>query len=144
MRIFAVISLILSFIGETLWPSQLSQAELLLSFIVFIVDLIVLTVVFYVAGVVVLGKKRAKFGDAFVISLFGTLTGTILNLFIPQYWVGTILSLIVWFLLIRRYYQTSWLGALAVGILAVIVMIILGFLLELLLVAIGVILPHLP
>jgi len=113
MRIFAVISLILSFIGETLWPSQLSQAELLLSFIVFIVDLIVLTVVFYVAGVVVLGKKRAKFGDAFVIS-------------------------------IRRYYQTSWLGALAVGILAVIVMIILGFLLELLLVAIGVILPHLP
>jgi len=144
MRIFAVISLILSFIGETLWPSQLSQAELLLSFIVFIVDLIVLTVVFYVAGVVVLGKKRAKFGDAFVISLFGTLTGTILNLFIPQYWVGTILSLIVWFLLIRRYYETGWLGALAVGILAVIVMIILGFLLELLLVAIGVILPHLP
>jgi len=31
-------------------------------------------------------------------------------------------------LLIRHYYETGWLGALAVGILAVIVMIVLGFL----------------
>lgn len=139
MRIFAFISLILSFIGKTLWPSQLSQTELLFSFIVFIVNLIVLTVVFYVAGIVVVGKKRARFGDAFVISLFGTLAGTILNLFIPQYGVGTILSLIVWLLLIRRYYETGWLGALAVAILAVIVMVALGFLLGLL-VAIGLIL----
>ncbi len=142
MRTFAIISLILSFIGKTLWPSQLGQTELLFSFIVFIVNLIVLTIVFYVAGIVVVGKKRAKFGDAFVISLFGTLTGTILGLFIPH-WLGAILSLIVWLLLIKRFYETGWLGALAVGILAVIVMIVLGFLLELLLVAIGLILPHL-
>jgi len=107
----------------------------------FVINLIVLIVVFYVAGRVVVGKKRAKFGDAFVISLFGTLTGTILNLFIP-YWLGAILSLIVWLLLIRHFYETGWLGALAVGILAVIVMIVVGFLLEILLVAIGLILPY--
>jgi len=141
MRVFAVISLILSLIGKTLWPSQLGETELLSSFIVFIVNLIVLTIVFYVAGRVVVGKKRAKFGDAFVISLFGTLTGTILSLFIPH-WLGAILSLIVWLLLIRHFYETGWLGALAVGILAVIVMIVVGFLLEILLVAIGLILPY--
>jgi len=107
---------------------------------VFIVNLIVLTVVFYVAGIVVVGKKRAKLGDALVISLFGTLTGTILNLFVPQYGVGAICSLIVWLLLIKRYYETGWLGALAVGILAVIVMVASRFLLGLLLVAIGLIL----
>ena len=129
VRTFAGIGLILNFVGETLWPSQLGQAELLFSFIVFIVNLIVLTVVFYVAGIVVVGKKRAKFGDAFVISLFGTLAGTILDLFVPPYGVGAILSLIVWLLLIRRFYETGWLGALAVGILAVIVMVALGFLL---------------
>lgn len=139
MRIFVFISLILNFIGKTLWPAQLGQTELLLSFIVFIVNLIVLTIVFYVVGIVVVGKKRTKFGDAFVISLFGTLTGTILNLFISQYWVGAILSLIVWLLLIRRYYETGWLRALAVGILAVVVMVVLVFVLELL-VAIGLIL----
>lgn len=132
-------SLIANFIGKTLWPSQLGQTDLLFSFIVFIVNLIVLTVVFYVAGIVVVGKKKAKFSDAFVISLFGTLAGTILNLLIPQYGVGTILSLIIWLLLIRRYYETGWLGALAVAILAVIVMIALGFLLGLL-VAVGLIL----
>lgn len=139
MRISTVNSLILSLIGKTLWPSQLGQTELLFSFIVFIVNLIVLTIVFYVAGIVVVGKKKAKFGDAFVISLFGTLAGTILNLLIPQYGVGTILSLIIWLLLIRRYYETGWLGALAVAILAVIVMVALGFLLGLL-VTIGLIL----
>jgi len=47
--------------------------------------------------------------------------------------VGLILSLIIWLLLIRRYYETGWLGALAVGILAVIVsvvvLVILGIIL---------------
>jgi len=144
VRTFAIISVILSFIGEDSWPFTFSQEELLFAFIEFVVKLIVLTVVFYVAGRVVVGKRRAKFGDAFVISLFGTLTGTILSLFFPQYiqyWMGVILSLIVWLQLIRHYYETGWLGALAVGILAVIVMIVLGFLLGVLLAAIGLILP---
>jgi len=143
MRVFAISYLILGFIGKTLWPSQLGETELLSSFIVFVVNLIVLTIVFYVVGRVVVGKKRAKFGDAFVISLFGTLTGTILSLFIPH-WLGAILSLIVWLLLIRHFYETGWVGALAVGILAVIVMIVLGFILEILLAALELILPHLP
>ena len=141
MQTLTVVDLILSFIGEDSWPFTFSQEELLFAFIEFVVKLIVLTVVFYVAGRVVVGKRRAKFGDAFVISLFGTLTGTILNLFIP-YWLGAILSLIVWLLLIKHFYETGWLGALVVGILAVIVMIVLGFLLEVLLVAIGLILPY--
>jgi len=133
MRISAIIGLILSFIGEDSWPFTFSKKDLLFSFIGFIVKLIVLTVVFYIAGRVVVGRKRAKFSDAFVISLFGTLARTILSLFIPQYWLGEILSLIVWLLLIRHYYETGWFGALAVGILAVIVMIVLGFLVGLLL-----------
>jgi len=133
MQTLTVVGLILGFIGEDSWPFTFSQKELLFAFIEFIVKLIVLTVVFYVAGRVVVGKRRARFSDAFVISLFGTLVGTILSLFIPHYWLGEVLSLIVWLLLIRHYYETGWLGALAVGILAVIVMIILGFLVGLLL-----------
>ena len=133
MQTLTIVGLILSFIGEDSWSFTFSQKELLFAFIEFIVKLIVLTVVFYVAGRVVVGKRRARFSDAFVISLFGTLVGTILSLFIPLYWLGEVLSLIVWLLLIRHYYETGWLGALAVGILAVIVMIILGFLVGLLL-----------
>jgi len=141
MRTFAIIGLILSFIGENSWSFTFGQKELLFPFIEFIVKLVILTIVFYVAGRMVVGKRRAKFSDAFVISLFGTLTGTILNLFIPQYSLGEVLSLIVWLLLIKHYYETGWLGALAVGILAVIAMIVLGFLVGFLLgllVALGV------
>ena len=97
----------------------------------FIVNLLVMTIVFYVAGIIVVGKRRALFSDALVISLLGTVVGNICLLFFPPV-IGLLLSLIVWLLLIRRYYETGWLGALAVAILAVIiyvvVLVILAFL----------------
>ena len=98
----------------------------------FIVGLIVLTLVFYIAGRVVVGGKRALFSDAFVISLLGTIVASILGLFLRP-WVGLILSLVVWLLLIRHYYETGWLGSLAVAIMAVIIYIVILILLFLLL-----------
>ncbi|MDH5419659.1 MAG: hypothetical protein OEY39_07420 [Candidatus Bathyarchaeota archaeon] len=114
------------------WWLQISgQTDFLFNIILFIIDLIVMTIVFYVAGVIVVGKRRALFSDAFVISLLGTVVSNICSLFFPPV-IGLILSLIVWLLLIRRYYETGWLGALAVAILAVIiyvmVWVILAFL----------------
>jgi len=93
----------------------------------FVVNLIVMTGVFYVAGVIVVGKKRALLSDAFVISLLGTILGTICTLFIPL--IGAIVSFIVWLLLIKHYYETGWLGALAVAILAVIIYVVVLFIL---------------
>jgi len=98
----------------------------------FIVGLIVLTLVFYIAGRVVVGEKKALLSDAFVISLLGTIVASILGLFLRQ-WIGLILSLVIWLLLIRRYYETGWLGALAVAIMAVIIYIVILILLFLLL-----------
>lgn len=95
----------------------------------FVVNLIVMTVVFYVAGVIVVGKKRALLSDAFVISLLGTILYAICNLFIPWIWIGLVVSFIVWLLLIRHYYETGWLGALAVAILAVVILIVVRFIL---------------
>ncbi len=82
--------------------------------------MIIMTIVFYIAGVIVVGKRRALLSDAFVISLLGTIVGNICVLFFPTL-VGLVLSLTVWLLLIRHYYETSWLGALAVAVLALIV-----------------------
>jgi hypothetical protein len=98
----------------------------------FIVGLIVLTLVFYIAGRVVVGGKKALFSDAFVISLLGTIVMNVcLYFFHPL--VGAILSLIVWLLLIRHYYETGWLGAIAVAIMAVIVSVVIAILLGILL-----------
>ena len=99
----------------------------------FIIGLIILTIIFYVAGRVVVGKKRALFSDAFVISLLGTIVMSIcLNFF--GLLVGAILSLIVWLLLVKHYYETGWLGAIAVGIMALIVSIVIIVILESLLI----------
>lgn len=115
-----------------MWLQIPSQAGFLFAIISFIINLIVMTIVFYIAGVIVVGKRRALFSDAFVISLLGTIVGNICILFFPTL-VGLILSLIVWLLLIRHYYETGWLGALAVAVLAVIIYIVILFILALLL-----------
>lgn len=100
----------------------------------FAVNLIVLTIVFYFAGLIVVGKKRALLGDAITIALLGTVINAFFLLLLPRaMMLGTILSLIAWLLLIRHYYETGWLGALAVAILAVIIFVTLGFILSLLL-----------
>ena len=106
----------------------------------FVLGLIILTIVFYIAGRAIVGKKRALFSDAFVISLLGTIVMNIcLNFFGLS--VGAILSLIVWLLLVKHYYETGWLGAIAVGIMALIVsiaiLVIIGIILGISFVLLG-------
>jgi len=117
-------------------------------FIIFILNLIVLTIVLYVAGFIVVGKKRAQFLDAFVIALLGTVISIFFTIFLSEIpllkfdgrritmgaGLGLILSLLGYLLLIRHYYETGWLGALAVAIVAVLVFVALTAILETLLV----------
>jgi hypothetical protein len=103
---------------------ELTVEPLVWQLLNFVLGLIILTIVFYIAGRIVVGKKRALFSDAFVISLLGTIVMNVcLNFF--GLLVGAILSLIVWLLLVKHYYETGWLGAIAVGIMAVIVSIVI-------------------
>jgi len=86
----------LNLIGQELTEGLVGQ---LLNFIL---GLIILTIIFYIAGRIVVGKKRALFSDAFVISLLGTIVMSIcLNFF--GLLVGAILSLIIWLLLVKHY-----------------------------------------
>jgi len=110
----------ISFIGRNVRLQIPGEAELLFNILSFILLLIVMSIVFYVAGVIVVGKRRALFSDAFVISLLGTIVMIICLQFFGIL-VGGILSLIIWLLLIRHYYETGWLGAIAVGMMALIV-----------------------
>ena len=113
-----------------LQPSGLT--ELLFSIISFAIILTVLSVVFYLAGNVVVGRRRALFKDAFAISVIGTLV-LIVCLSIFSLEIAMILSLIAWLLLFRHYYETGWLGAIAVGLTSVIVAVVILFILSILL-----------
>lgn len=99
----------------------------------FILELLTLTFVLYVAGRAVVGEKRAKLSDAFILALLGTVLSSLFTIFIPYGLLAVLLSILVWLLLIKRLYETSWLGALAVGILAIIIFIAILFLMALLL-----------
>ena len=112
--------------------AQIGTETLIGPLFTFIVGLIVLSLIFYIAGRIVVGGKRALFSDAFVISLLGTIVMNVCLYFFGLL-VGAILSLIVWLLLIRHYYETGWLGAIAVGIMAVIVSVVITILLGILL-----------
>ncbi|MCS7095917.1 MAG: hypothetical protein N3F10_02535 [Candidatus Bathyarchaeota archaeon] len=97
----------------------------------FIIELLILTLVLYIAGRAVVGEKRAKISDAFIVALLGTVLSSLFTIFIPYGLIAVLLSILVWLLLIKRLYETSWLGALAVGILAIMIFIAILFLMAL-------------
>jgi len=113
-----------------LQPSGLT--ELLFFIISFAIIFAVLSVVFYLAGNVVVGRSRASFKDAFAISVLGTLV-LIVCLSVFSLEVAMFLSLIAWLLLVRHYYETGILGSIAVGLTSVIIAVVILVILNMLL-----------
>ena len=111
-------------------PSELT--DLLFFAISFAIIFAVLSVVFYLAGNVVVGRSRASFKDAFAISVLGTLV-LIVCLSVFSLEVAMVLSLVAWLLLVRHYYETGILGSIAVGLTSVIVAAVILVILNMLL-----------
>jgi hypothetical protein len=106
--------------------------RLIFSLALFFVNLLVLSFVLYLAGLAIVGGRRARFIDAFVISLLGTILSTVFFLFIPYGLVALLLGILVWLFLIKSLYETGWFGAVAVGILAIIIFLVVTVILALL------------
>ncbi|MBS7632088.1 hypothetical protein KEJ15_00470, partial [Candidatus Bathyarchaeota archaeon] len=54
------------------WELIPEESKLIFSLTIFFVNLIVLTLVLYIAGLIVVGKKRALMTEALIIALVGT------------------------------------------------------------------------
>jgi hypothetical protein len=117
--------------GGPWWEIIPEGLRLIFAIVWFFVNLFVLAVVLYLAGLIVVGGKRTRFSDAFIISLLGTVLSTIFFLFIPYNLLALFLSIFVWLLLIKRLYETRWLSAIAVGILAMVIFLAVTVLLAL-------------
>ncbi|MCL6579149.1 MAG: hypothetical protein K6T73_07155 [Candidatus Bathyarchaeota archaeon] len=113
------------------WDLIPSEFRLLFPLIFFLVQLLILSGVLYLAGLIVVGGRRARFRDAFLISFLGTILSTVFFLFIPYQLIPLILSIFVWLFLIKSLYETGWLGAIAVGLLAMIIFLVVAILLAL-------------
>jgi hypothetical protein len=118
--------------GEKSWWNLIREdLRVIFLLVLFLVNLLILAVVLYLAGLVVVGKKRALLSDAFIISLLGTVLSILFFMFLPYRLLALILSIIVWLLLIKRLYETGWLGAIAAGILAMVIFLAVTVLLAL-------------
>jgi len=119
----------------TLWDNIIDKLGIglaaIFSLVFFFFILLVLAVFLYLAGLIVVGGKRARFSDALIIALLGAVLSMLFFMFIPYFLIAVILSIITWLLLIKRLYETGWLGSLAVGILAIVIYLAVMILLAL-------------
>jgi len=97
---------------------------LLAGIVQFFGSLFVLTFVVYLAGLIVVGGRKARFSDAFLITVLGTFFASAILLFFPH-WFGLFISFVIWLALIKTFYETGWLGAIAVAIMVVIVELVI-------------------
>ncbi|MCS7124508.1 MAG: hypothetical protein NZ932_03725 [Candidatus Bathyarchaeota archaeon] len=111
---------------------------LLFAIALFLIELVVLAVLLYLAGLIVVGKKRALFSDALIIALLGTVLSTLFVIFLPNL-IAFLLIVVTWLILIKRLFETGWLGAIAVGILIIIIYLAILVLLALVLGFLGLI-----
>ena len=106
----------------------LGAGSLLVGFLIlFIIYLLIIGVVLWVAGEIVVGR-RVTFGQAFAIAGVGTFLVGGLLFFLPSL-LGLLAAFVLFLLIIRHYFKTGWFGAFGVTVMSVIVAVVLIFVL---------------
>ena len=90
-----------------------------------IVGIIVLAPVLWIAGRLLAGKDKAKFTDALWIVVLGTVINAIFLYFFAGI-IASIIVLIIWLALIKHFFDTGWLKALVIAIVAILFLIVIG------------------
>jgi hypothetical protein len=110
--------------------------------VVFIIYLIVIGFVLWLAGEIVVGR-RVTFGEALGIAAVGTFLVGASIVFLPAL-IGLLVGLLVFLLLVKHYFRTGWLGAIGVGIMAIVVGVVIIFILGALALGALFVLPKIP
>jgi len=98
-----------------------------------IVNVIVLSPVLWIAGRLLAGKDKAKFTDALWIVVLGTVIGAVFQALLSGSLglLGSIIVLIIWLALVKHFFDTGWVKALVIAIVAIIIYIIIAAILVL-------------
>jgi hypothetical protein len=110
-----------------------AEIDLIALVINVIVNAIVLSPVLWIAGRLLAEKGKAKFTDALWIAVLGTVIGAVFQALFAGILgiLGSIIVLIIWIALVKHFFDTGWLRALAIAIVAVIIYIIIAIILVL-------------
>ena len=97
-----------------------------------IINTIIIGPVLWLAGRALVGKQKAKFTDGLWIAALGTIIGEILGFFFVPGIIVSIVMVIIWLALIKRFFDCGWLKALLVAVVAIVIFIVIAFILALL------------
>jgi hypothetical protein len=89
-----------------------------------VIKIIVLAPVLWLSGRSVVGKEKAKFVDAVWIIILGALVGGIFSYFEIIGFVALLIQLLIWLGLVKHFFDTGWLKAFAISVLAIIILVI--------------------
>src|SRR5260370_42479211 len=105
-----------TFLANPVLPSIGGLSATLVTFLIlFIVYLLVIGFVLWLAGEIVVGR-RVTFGEALGIASVGTFLVGASIAFLGT--IGIILGLLIFLLLVKHYFKTGWLGAIGTSIMA--------------------------
>lgn len=90
-----------------------------------IVNIIILSPVLWIAGRLLAGKDKAKFTDAIWIVVLGTVIGGIFQYFFSGI-IAAIIVLFIWLALVKHFFDTGWLRALAIAIVAILIWVVIA------------------
>ena len=90
-----------------------------------IINIIILSPVLWIAGRLLAGKDKAKFTDALWIVILGTVIGGIFQYFFAGI-IAAIIVLFIWLALVKHFFDTGWLKALAIAIVAILIWIVIA------------------
>ena len=91
-----------------------------------IINTIIIGPVLWLAGRALVGRQKAKFTDGLWIAALGTVIGEILSYFFVPGIIVSIVMVIIWLGLIKRFFDCGWLKALVIAIVAIIIFIIIA------------------
>jgi hypothetical protein len=90
-----------------------------------IVNIIILSPVLWISGRLLAGKDKAKFTDALWIVVLGTLIGGIFSYFFDGL-IAAIIVLFIWLALVKHFFDTGWLKAFIIAIVAILIWIVIA------------------
>ena len=102
-----------------------------------VIKIIVLAPAFWLSGRALVGKEKAKFLDAVWIIILGTLVGGIFSYFEISGIIALLIQLVIWLGLVKHFFDTDWIKAFVISVLAIIILIVIGFILGLIGIGIG-------
>ena len=104
------------------------MVDLELLVIELIIKIIILAPALWLAGKALVGAD-AKFLDAVWIIVLGTIIGGIFSYFEISGIIALIIQLVLWLALVKHFFDSGWLKAFVISVLAVIIFIVLAFIL---------------